>query len=126
LDFAYGGELISREQGSTEVQGGVVEVQPLGARIRVAAAETIFEAAWRSGYYWPTRCDGQAQCTFCCLEVESGASHALQPEEEEQLVLDRIRRIRASDAPFRLACRMKIKGDVVVKKDGVAKISEAL
>jgi 2Fe-2S ferredoxin len=103
----------------------VVEVRPLGVRIRVADGETIFEAAWRNGYYWPTHCYGQAQCTFCCLEIESGASHALQAEEEEQLVLERIRRIRASDAPFRLACRTKIKGDVVVKKDGVAKISQA-
>jgi len=102
-----------------------VEVQPLGAHIRVAEAETIFEAAWRNGYSWPTLCHGQAQCTFCCLEVESGASHALEPEEEEQLVIDRIRQIRASDAPFRLACRMKITGDVVVKKFGVTKISKA-
>jgi ferredoxin, 2Fe-2S len=117
--------LIAREQGGIEALGGVVEVRPLGVRIRVAEAETIFEAAWRNGYSWPTRCYGQAQCTFCCLEVECGASHALQPEKEERLVLDRIRRVRASDAPFRLACRMKINGDVVVKKDGVAKISEA-
>jgi ferredoxin, 2Fe-2S len=117
--------LIPREQESREEHGGVVEVQPLGVRITVAEAETIFEAAWRNGYSWPTRCYGQAQCTLCCLEVVRGAPHALQPEKEEQLVLDWIRRIRASDAPFRLACRMKINGDVVVKKDGVAKISEA-
>ena len=103
----------------------MVEVRPLGARIKVAEAETVFEAAWRNGYSWPTRCHGQARCTFCCLEVESGASNALEPEKEEQLVIDRIRRVRASDAPFRLACRMKIKGDVVLKKYGVAKISEA-
>jgi 2Fe-2S ferredoxin len=113
------------EQGSTEVQGGVVDVQPLGVRIRVAADETVFEAAWRHGYSWPTRCYGQARCTFCCLEVARGASNALPPEKEEQLVLEWIRRIRASDAPFRLACRMKITGDVVVTKDGVAKIGEA-
>jgi 2Fe-2S ferredoxin len=115
---------MAQEEGGKESQGGVVEVQPLGVRIRVGAAETIFEAAWRHGYAWPTRCYGQAKCTFCCLEVEHGASHALQPEKEEQLVLDWIRRTRASDAPFRLACRMKIEGDVVVKKDGVAKITD--
>jgi 2Fe-2S ferredoxin len=125
---------MARERGSMEAQGGVVEVQPLGVRIRVAEAETVFEAAWRNGYSWPTRCYGQALCTFCCLEVERGASHALPPEKEEQLVIDRIRRVRASEpagpgrpayVPYRLACRMKINGDVVVKKDGVAKISQA-
>jgi ferredoxin, 2Fe-2S len=100
----------------------VVEVQPLGVHFTVAEAETIFEAAWRNGYSWPTRCNGQARCTLCCLEVEGGAPHALEPEKEEQLVLNWIRQIRASDAPFRLACRTKINGDVVVRKDGVARI----
>jgi 2Fe-2S ferredoxin len=125
MDSLVEERLIAREQERREVHGGIVEVRPLGVRIKVAAAETVFEAAWRSGYSWPTRCNGQAQCTLCCLEVERGASHALPPEKEEQLVLDWIRRIRASDAPFRLACRMKINGDVVVTKDGVAKIGEA-
>jgi 2Fe-2S ferredoxin len=117
--------LVARERGSMEAQGGVVEVLPLGVRIRVVDAETVFEAAWRNGYSWPTRCYGQALCTFCCLEVERGAAHALPPEKEEQLVIDRIGRVRASDVPFRLACRMKINGDVVVVKDGVTKISQA-
>jgi 2Fe-2S ferredoxin len=113
----------SRDVDVVGVHKAIVTVEPLGDKIEVAEDETIFEAAFRHGYEWPTRCYGQAQCTFCCLEVESGNANTVDPETEEELILDRIRRIRSatSEAPYRLACRLKIKGDVVVRKDGVLK-----
>lgn len=106
-----------------EVHKAIVIVEPLGEKIEVADGETVFEAAWRQGFAWPTRCHGQAHCTFCCLEVENGDANTFEPELEEQLVLDRIRRVRASNAPYRLACRLRLKGDVVVRKEGVLKIT---
>jgi 2Fe-2S ferredoxin len=106
-----------------ELRKAIVTVEPLGEKIEVAEGETVFEAASRHGYEWPTRCHGQAQCTFCCLEVKSGDANTFDPEAEEELILDRIRRIwgATSEAPYRLACRLKINGDVVVRKDGVRK-----
>jgi ferredoxin, 2Fe-2S len=112
-----------RDDDVVELHKASVRVEPLGEKIEVAEGETIFEAASRHGYDWPTRCHGQAQCTFCWLEVESGHANTLDSGIEEELILDRIRRVRGatSDVPYRLACRLKIKGDVVVRKDGVLK-----
>lgn len=102
----------------------VVTVEPLGAAMVVAHGETVFEAAFRQGYAWPTRCHAQAKCTFCVLEVVSGGENALPAQPEEAAVLDRIRRLRSSNSPYRLACRLKVRGDVVVRKDGVQKLEE--
>jgi 2Fe-2S ferredoxin len=114
---------VSWSDDLVEAHKAIVIVQPLGEKIEVADGETVFEAAWRNGFAWPTRCHGQAHCTFCCLEVEAGGENTIEPEMEEELILDRIHRIRANDAPYRLACRLRLNGDVVVRKDGVLKIS---
>jgi 2Fe-2S ferredoxin len=98
----------------------VVTVQPLGVEIEVRAGETLYEAATRLGFSWPTRCFGQAQCTLCALKVEAGADNVLAPEAEEQSVVQRVHSMRGG-GPYRLACRLQVTGPVVVRKDGVSK-----
>jgi 2Fe-2S ferredoxin len=99
---------------------GVVHVLPLAAQIEVLAGETLFEAAARLGFSWPTRCFGQAQCTLCALTVEEGADNTLAPDTEEQAVIRRVQSIRGNGS-YRLACRLQVKGSVVVRKEGVTK-----
>jgi 2Fe-2S ferredoxin len=106
--------------------GVVVHVEPLGINLHVRDGETVFEAAWRQGYAWPTRCNGQAQCTFCVLELEGDDGNALPPEREEQLVIDRVKQMLGSDLGMRLACRLKVIGPVVVQKEGVSRIVNEL
>ena len=84
----------------------------------VRADETLFEAATRLGYSWPTRCFGQAQCTLCALQVEEGSDNAVAADSEEQSVVQRVQSMRGG-GPYRLACRMRVTGAVVVRKDGV-------
>jgi 2Fe-2S ferredoxin len=99
---------------------GIVTVLPLDAEISVLAGETLFEAAARLGYSWPTRCFGQAQCTLCALEVKGGADNAVAADAEEQSVVQRVQSMRGG-GPYRLACRMQVSGPVVVRKDGVTR-----
>jgi 2Fe-2S ferredoxin len=98
----------------------MVSVQPLGADIEVRAGETLYEAATRLGYNWPTRCFGQAQCTLCALRIEAGGDNVLAPDLEEQSVVQRVHSMRGG-GPYRLACRLQVTGPVVVRKDGVSK-----
>jgi ferredoxin, 2Fe-2S len=97
----------------------VVRVMPAGIDIAVAAGETLFEAASRQGYAWPTRCCGQAQCMLCALEIEDGVDNAVAPEREEQEAIRRIQSLHPMVRDCRLACRMKAAGPLVVRKEGV-------
>jgi 2Fe-2S ferredoxin len=99
----------------------VVHVEPLGADLELEAGETIIEAAWRLGYYWPTVCYGQAQCTLCHIEVLQGEEN-LSPlgDEERQTLVHRLGRGGRRDITrLRLACRAQADGGVTVRKEGV-------
>jgi 2Fe-2S ferredoxin len=85
--------------------------------IGVGPDETLIEAAWRSGYYWPTVCYGQAQCTTCHVKVLQGEDHLVPPEDEETNAL-RTLLVRPAGRR-RLACRLKVTGPAVVEKRGV-------
>jgi 2Fe-2S ferredoxin len=102
-------------------RGPVVHVEPIGIDLELLRGETIIEAAWRYGYHWPTVCYGQAQCTACHVEVQSGAEHLTPVGDEEREALEQ--RLpgagRRDLTRVRLACRAQATGDVTVHKLGV-------
>jgi ferredoxin, 2Fe-2S len=99
-----------------------MRVEPVGCEIEVRRGETLIQAAWRAGYNWPTLCYGVGRCTACQCEVLNGL-HLLseRTEAEMQLLHDLHRRVRRAADPrrIRLACQVKIIGDVIVRKPGV-------
>lgn len=93
-----------------------VRVDPEGFVISLDPPETLIEAAWRLGYYWPTRCYGQAECTACHVEITEGAEHASPIGDEEAATLATM---GARGQLVRLACRTTFDGDAAVYKRGV-------
>ncbi|HVW42825.1 MAG TPA: 2Fe-2S iron-sulfur cluster-binding protein [Amycolatopsis sp.] len=97
-----------------------VRVEPAGLDIEVRHGETLFDAAWREGYDWPTICLGQARCTYCHVRVRADGTAALsRVEKDEQLAIQRIaRRLYSLDTSgLRLACQLRvITGDIVVEQ----------
>lgn len=82
--------------------------------------ESVAEAAWRLGYYWPTSCWGQAECMLCRVQVIAGEMQVAPPEDEELLQMDARLPSRWRTPVTRLACRLRITGaGVVVEKKGV-------
>jgi 2Fe-2S ferredoxin len=96
-------------------------VEPIGIDLEVGQDETIIEAAWRLGFYWPTVCFGQATCTVCHVEVLDGFEHLSALDEEERRALnERLPVARRRDITrLRLACRTRVIGDATVEKKGV-------
>jgi 2Fe-2S ferredoxin len=95
-----------------------IRVEPLGITLAVEDGETIFDAAWRQGYSWPTICQGAVQCAQCQVTVRAGLENFVPPGEEEQALLRWIA-IVSSGAAVRLACRALVTGDAVVHRTGV-------
>jgi ferredoxin, 2Fe-2S len=100
---------------------GTMTVEPAGHRIEVQAGETLIEAAWREEFHWPTLCFGVGKCTACQLEIVDGLDRlSPQTEAERAMLTDYAkRRRRINPQRLRLACQVRIKGDVVVRKPGV-------
>lgn len=99
-----------------------VRVEPAGIVVVVRESETLLDAAFGGGRSWPTVCYGQARCTRCCVEILEG-DDALEPSgEAEQRVLDRLSHTRGA-AQLRLACRLRVNGDIVVRHEGVTRDS---
>lgn len=97
----------------------VVLVEPIGVAFRLAEGETLIQAAWRGGYYWPTVCGGRAECTACRVLVETGGDNTAAADEEETAILQPvIERINPA-VPVRLACRLRVSGPVTVYKRAV-------
>jgi 2Fe-2S ferredoxin len=98
----------------------VVRVEPAGYELEVQAGETLAEAAWRLGYYWPTSCWGQAECMLCHVRVIEGELRTEPPEAEELYQMETMMPSRVRSPVTRLACRLLINGPgVVVEKKGV-------
>lgn len=98
-----------------------IRVEPLGAVLNVRDGETLIEAAWRQGYYWPTICKGKARCTQCSIEVMEGLENLGQPDRDERVTMQLrlgLQLNRLQDR-LRLACCVKPTGDAVVTKPGV-------
>ena len=73
---------------------------------------SLLEAAERLGFPLPHDCGGNASCTTCRVEIQSGAECLSEIDFEEQDLLDRE---AFSDAWHRLGCQARIHGDVVVR-----------
>jgi 2Fe-2S ferredoxin len=78
----------------------------------VEANVTLLEAAKRLGFPLNHDCGGNASCTTCRVEVQSGGDNLSEIDFDEQDLLDR----EALSEPWhRLGCQAKITGDVVVR-----------
>lgn len=102
-------------------------VVPSGHEFPVRAGETVFAAAVRAGLHWPTTCFGQARCTACALRLEDGAQHARPLTGAETEALRGLAQAAGRSRPernMRLACQLRLTGDVTVRKPGVRPTSE--
>jgi ferredoxin, 2Fe-2S len=101
-----------------------VRVEPLGVDLDVAPGETIFGAAHRLGYAWPTVCGGVASCRVCYLEVVEGADCLSEMSELERRALAETFGGNEHDGkPVRLTCQTELIADgAVVYKRGVARV----
>jgi ferredoxin, 2Fe-2S len=94
-----------------------VVVEPWGVTIDVGPSETMFDAALRQGWQWPTNCFGQCRCTVCHVCVLEGADMMDEPSEDELAVLASLRRTLYARQPhtvLRLACQIRLHGDARV------------
>ncbi len=98
-----------------------VTVQPSGTRLEPNPGETVFLAAARQGYRWPTVCGGLGTCRTCLMVVDAGREHCSPIEDLEGEGLDALKEPR--DGVRRLACQTRVTGDVVVTKRGVKPVS---
>jgi 2Fe-2S ferredoxin len=90
----------------------VTFVHPQGKSGEVAASLTLLEAAEALGFSLNHDCGGNASCTTCRVEVQSGGEHLSEVEFDEQDVLDR----EALSEPWhRLGCQARVLGDVTVR-----------
>jgi 2Fe-2S ferredoxin len=96
-----------------------VLVQPGGYRFEVKPGETIMEAARAAGYYWPTTCGGNGECTTCACDVLAGAEHLEPMGRSEAASLVEGRGRSALQSGLRLACQARVRGDIEVRKPGV-------
>ena len=96
-----------------------VHVGPIDVTFKLGPDETLIAAAWREGYYWPTVCGGRGECTACHVIIEDGAANAVPPERIEDLVLAPVIARRDPRLTIRLACQLKVRGPVRVRKKAV-------
>jgi 2Fe-2S ferredoxin len=95
-----------------------VRVVPGDIEFGVHADETVFDAAFREGWMWPTTCYGQAQCTRCHMKVVSGAAGLPAPGPLELPILQRLHRVSYRndlDVVLRLACQVRPTRDLTVE-----------
>jgi ferredoxin len=87
----------------------VAHVVPADVDIEVLDSEKLFDGAWREGYDWTT----------CHVIVKEGIDN-VKPvvEQQEASAIRRLaRRIyKGEEAGLRLACQLRITGDVVVEQ----------
>jgi 2Fe-2S ferredoxin len=92
---------------------------PADIDIEVFDIETLFDAAWREGYDWPTVCVGQMLCTACHVVVKEGIDN-VRPlvERQEASAIRRLaqRIYKGDETGLRLACQVRLTGDVVVEQ----------
>jgi len=98
----------------------VVRVLPQDIVFEAADGQTIIEAAWAGGYYWPTTCGGQGICTSCVCTVEDGLAN-LEPmgRGEHRTLAEERGEAALRGGRLRLACQARVTGDVTVVKRGV-------
>ena len=90
----------------------VTFVHPQGVSGEVPANHSLLEAAEALGFPLAHDCGGNASCTTCRVEVESGSDNLSEIDFDEQDLLDRE---NLTEAYHRLGCQARILGDVVVR-----------
>jgi ferredoxin len=80
----------------------------------------MMAAAQRQGYFWPTRCRGQAICTACLFEVVSGGEGFEPVRSLEADALEDLSEFQAKRAgQLRLGCQARPRAAATVFKRGV-------
>jgi 2Fe-2S ferredoxin len=98
----------------------LVLVEPSGISFEVGPGETVFAAASRQGYRWPTVCGGLGTCRTCIMTVLEGeANCSVVGSWEAEGLAEVGASVRAGSAPVRLACQTEVSGTVRVRKAGV-------
>lgn len=97
----------------------IVRVLPSRIEFTVAAGETVFSAAGRQGIVWPTVCGGVAECTKCFMKVLQGSEHLSPMGDSERQVLQRMRWRGNPEPGERLACCVRLTGDIEVHRRSV-------
>ena len=87
-------------------------IHPQGVSGEVEPNTSILEASKILGFPLTHDCGGNASCTTCRVEVESGEENLSEIDFDEQDLLDRE---NLTEAFNRLGCQAKIQGDVVVR-----------
>ena len=90
----------------------VTFLHPQGVSGEVAENRSLLEAADILGFPLPHDCGGNASCTTCRVEVESGGDNLSEVDFDEQDLLDRE---NLTEAFHRLSCQARIFGDVTVR-----------
>jgi 2Fe-2S ferredoxin len=97
-----------------------VRVLPADVVFEVEPGQTVFQAAARDGYTWPTQCGGLADCGTCISNITEGVEHCLPPQDLERETMGRVRPGRHQHDPsFRLACCLQVTGPITLTKRGV-------
>lgn len=97
-----------------------VSVEPSDIEFEVAEDEFVMAAAQRQGIRWPTVCGGFGQCQTCYLQILEGEAYLSAPTPLENEGLENLlRTLRQDRGAVRLACQLKVSGDIVVRKVGV-------
>jgi ferredoxin len=97
-----------------------VRVLPLDVELTVHPGESMMSAAQRQGYFWPTRCRGQALCTACLFEVVSGSEEFDPIEPLEQEALESLSAFQTKrTGQLRLGCQARPRAAAAVFKRGM-------
>jgi 2Fe-2S ferredoxin len=103
-----------------DAAGVPVLVLPLDVELTVRPGESMMAAAQRQGYFWPTRCRGQAICTACLFEVVAGGEGFAPVGPLEQEALESLSEFQAKRAgQLRLGCQARPRAAATVFKRGV-------
>lgn len=87
-----------------------VRFLPSGRSITAAAGSSLLEAARNAGLPVASACGAEAVCARCGLQILEGAE-SLEAESEREV---RIKQRNRIDPGLRLACKVSLRGDLVV------------
>lgn len=102
----------------SELGPGRITVEPSGVSFEVAPGETVFAAATRHGYRWPTVCGGMGTCRTCIMTILEGERSCSPIEAWEAEGLEEVGAAGAGPQQ-RMACQTRLSGPVRARKPGV-------